>query len=245
MCLSGEISDKWTPLIEFFVFFIFQGYNVGAHFGVWIITKTQIVDVTPHSYRNTTINASDTSSSSSVLNSPVAAYLSDALSTAGNILGSNDSLTNNTDPFSTYTDNNLQHVNITISPEEAWEDLLKFREIFYYMCCFGLALFVIHLFILLPNVVKHFLEADPAVLKDEGSHCYYRNVFFMNVLMLIFTSFAFDIPIAVLVIRLLEDIWRGDALLEAQKLDVSSSMVTYSLSGLAFMALYKGKISQT
>lgn len=239
MCLSEEIDDKWTPFVEFMIFFIFQGYNVAAHFGIWIIAETRIVHETSHVHKRVNISTDlNNTSTSQLLSTTVSSILnSTKVNSSNNNINSSFSVVNgSTGPG---------HVNHTISPEEIWADLLKFREIFYIMCCVGAVLFVIQLTILLPNVVKHFLESDVAVLKDEGAHCYYRNVFLMNVGMLILTSVVFDIPIAVLTIRLLEDIWKGDALTEADKLDVSKTMITLSLTGLAFMALYKGKLYLT
>ena len=225
MCLSGEVSDNWPPLIEFIVFLIFGGLDIGAHYGVYLISKTEIFDITRHAVYNvsrpnntlSTLNYTLTT-----LNNTINATLS----------GSNRTIMNNTNisPF----------MNITRSPEELWADLIEFRKLYFYAWIIGAVIFGIQVCWLLPNVVKHIMSADPAVLKDGSAPWYYRNVFTVHVLFLLLGTFLFDIPISCLTMEMLSLVWKGEALTAQEKLSASETMFTLSLVGLAFIAFYKG-----
>lgn len=199
MCLSGEVSDKWPPFIELIIFIIFGGLNVGAHYGVYIVSKTKVIDITGDELRN--------------------------------VSHPNSSVFNN---FS------YGFVNHTVPPEEQWHDLIEFRKLFSYVWYIGALLFCVQVLWLLPNVVKHLKSGDPALLKEPDAHCYYRSVFPVYVMFLILGSVIFDIPIACLTMELLSFIWKGDGITLDEKLAVTKTMVTLSLIGLTFVALYKG-----
>ena len=53
MCLSCELHDKWPPFIEFLIWFILMGINVGNHFAVYIVLQSHVIDLTHPLYRNT------------------------------------------------------------------------------------------------------------------------------------------------------------------------------------------------
>ena len=59
MCLSEEITNNWPPFIELIVFIIFGGLDVGAHYGVYLLSKSKVIDITG----NAVVNVSHPNSS--------------------------------------------------------------------------------------------------------------------------------------------------------------------------------------
>lgn len=225
MCLSGEISDNWPPLIEFIVFLIFGGLDVGAHYGVYMISKTKILDITGHGVYNVSRPNTTLSSLNLTLTTVSTAINSTLSSTNGTINNKT-----NISPF----------MNITRSPEELWAELIEFRKLYFYVWIIGAVIFGIQVCWLLPNVVKHIMSPDPAVLKEDSAPWYFRMVFPVHVLLLLLGTFLFDIPISCLTMEILSFVWKGEALSVQEKLDASETMFTLSLVGLSLIALYKG-----
>ena len=249
MCLSGEISDNWPPLIELIIFIIFGGFDVGAHYGVYLVSKTKLIDLTVDSIRNVSINANGTSSLT--LNSTFPQLQSPMLfmepnrtvAVQQNITSTNFTAVNAT--LSSLTNFNISRfMNVTVTPEEQWKELIEFRSLFLYLWFVGAIIFAFQVLWLIPNAVKHIMEADVAVLKDDSAHCYFRSVFLVHVLLLILGTILFDVPIACLTMEMLSIIWSAEnvGLSMDQKIEVSKLIVTLTLLGLAFIALYKGEI---
>ncbi|XP_066925362.1 uncharacterized protein [Clytia hemisphaerica] len=221
MCLSGEIPDNWPPLIELIIFLAFGGLDVFAHYNIWVISKTKIIDITG----NMIFNVSLPNDTSSNFYPPITTAPSTNLTDNSTISGSTS--------ISLF-------MNVTKTPDELWADLIEFRQFYFYVWLIGLVLFAVQTAWLIPNVIKHIISADPAVLKDPSAHCYFRSVFSVHVLFLLLGTFIFDIPISCLAMEMLSLIWKGEALTTDEKLVASKDMVMYSLLGLSLIALYKG-----
>ena len=63
----------------------------------------------------------------------------------------------------------------------------------------------------------------------------------MHSIMLIFETLVYDIPIGCLVMEVLALVWEGP-LTADDDLKSSEVIIGLSLSGLAFIAMYKGKV---
>jgi len=248
MCLSGEVSDNWPPLIELIIFIIFGGLDIGAHYGVYLISKTKLMDLTVNVIRNVSLNTNGTSPFNGT-NPPQNAMLFQPNFVQQNITGSQQNVThsnlNNTVINATLTNATVHAFkNVTVYPEEQWEELIAFRSLFLTLWLVGVVIFAFQVLWLAPNAVKHIIEADVAVLKEDSAHCYFRNVFLVHILLLILGTILFDVPIACLTMEMLSIIWATEnvGVTIDQKLEVSKLIVTLTLLGLAFIALYKGKI---
>lgn len=230
MCLSGEISDNWPPLIEFLVFVIFSGLDVGAHYRVYTISQTGIIDITKDGVYNV-------SRPNTTLSTALNSTLSTTLATVSTTINSTFFATNGT-----MNQTNLSpFMNITKSPEELWAELIEFRKLYFLVWMIGAVLFLVQVAWLLPNVIKHIISPDPAVLKEETAPWYYRHVFPVHVLFLLLGTFLFDIPISCLTMEMLSQIWKGEALTIQEKMSASETMFTLSLVGLSLISMYKGK----
>lgn len=218
MCISCEMDDKWPPFIEFMIWFLLMGLNVGNHFGVWLVVKSDIIDITPPLYKNATLP-----NVTSELNETLATTIATSIMT--NISTTVKTLTNET-------------LVLDKTAEEQWEKLIEFRLMFLGFCGVGAALFFLHISALLPNLIQSFRVPDPLALKDSDSP-YFSNVLKIHSLMLILESIFFDIPAGCLVMEMLSLIWEGP-LGEAKNMEVTKMILTLSLIGLAFIALYKG-----
>ena len=228
MCIECEMHDKWPPFIEFMVWLILMAINIGGYFGVWLVVKSKVVDVTGTSFCNATrvpIAASNLSASATTPLPPLTCI-------------------NNT-----YYDM-LRQANRTIqskfleSPDDQWSDLLKFRSFLLIFNGLGASLFVLHIVALLPNIIQSCRVPDPAALK-EGGNVYFSNLLKIHCILLILESILFDIPASCFTMELLAQIWDGPThtITDAQKMDASKFILGLALVGLAFIALYKGKLS--
>ena len=237
MCLSGEIGDSWPPFVELIIFIIFGGLDVGAHYGVYLISKKDIFDVTGHGVYNV---SRPNGTMATIMNTTMATILNTT-----SLPFVNNGTNNGTSFTTTHSPTTLSpFMNITRSPEELWADLIEFQNLFFYVWIIGAVLFGIQVCWLLPNAVKHLMSDDPAVLKEDSAHCYFRSVFSVHVLFLLLGTFLFDIPISCLTMEMLSLVWKGEALTNGEKLEASETMFTLSLVGLAFIALYKGQCKQ-
>ena len=227
MCIECEMHDKWPPFIEFMVWFILMAINIGGYFGVWLVVKSKVVDVTGTSFCNATRVPMAASNISASVTTPLPPL----------------TCINNT-----YYDI-LRQANRTIqpkfleSPDDQWSDLLKFRSFLLIFNGLGAGLFVLHIAALLPNIIQSCRVPDPVALK-EGGNIYFSNLLKIHCVLLILESILFDIPASCFTMELLAQIWDGptQTITDAQKMDASKFILGLALVGLAFIALYKGKL---
>lgn len=254
MCLSCEIHDKWPPFIEFVVWFLLQGVSVGNHFAVWVVLRTEVVDITNATYRNATIPNITTTASPTF--APVTLYTGDSgVTGAGPLIATTAQTISST--LAQFVNATVVHtLNITANmtanktingsrlelyqtAEEQWGSLLDFREILLVFCIVGATLYIVHVSLLVPNIVQSCRVADPIMLKETGN-IYFRSSLKIHALMLVLETIIFDIPAGCLVMELLSLIWEGP-LDEVANMNASQLILTLSLVGLAFIALYKGR----
>ena len=212
MCISGEIHDKYPPLIEFIIWVILQVTCIGNHFGVWALIPPYVIDITSPTYMNVTRlrNVSlwnDTS--------------------ACDMMSGNTSYKNCTMP------------EIKENSEAQWKNLELFRHMLLIFCIVATFIFLVHAVLLIPNIIQSFRVKEPALLKETGN-AYFQNVLKIHCIFLILETIVFDIPAGCLSMELLSQIWEGP-LTQEQNMRVSKMILTLSLVGLAFIALYKGK----
>jgi len=254
MCLSCEIHDKWPPFIEFVVWFILQGISVGNHFGVWVVLQSHIVDITNSTYRNrtypnitttrlpTTLPLNTTALDFNLTSTPASpSLLTEVVTTANMSLESFENITATGFPNFTGTIipiTNLSKYVIDQTPEEQWATLLDFREILLVFCIIGATIYVLHAVMLIPNIIQSCRVNDPLSLKDTGN-AYFRNRLKVHALMLVLETIVFDIPAGCLTMEILSLIWEGP-LSQDVNLRPSKIILALSLTGLAFIALYKG-----
>ena len=235
MCISCEMHDKWPPFIEFTIWFLLQGMSVGNHFGVWIVSKTLVVDITKNLYGNATIpnitmeNTTTTTLSTNLLStlSTLSTNLSTTVPNISTTLPTIMNITNET------------KLVLLKTPTEQWVKLLDFRMLLLAFCGIGAALYLVHVTLLLPNIIQSFRVADPLSLKETGGG-YFQNLLKIHCVMLILETIIFDIPAGCITMETLTLIWDGP-IIEDEKMKASKTIIALSLIGLAFIALYKGK----
>jgi len=247
MCLSCEIHDKWPPFIEFVVWFILQGISVGNHFGVWVVLQSHIIDITNSTYRNRTIQNITTTRLPMTLpvnntNLTLTSSLAPLTTTTNMPQTMNTTQSSWTGMFTNATTRlpvtNLSKYVIDQTPEEQWATLLDFREILLVFCIIGATIYVLHAVMLIPNIIQSCRVNDPVSLKDTGN-AYFRNRLKVHALMLVLETIVFDIPAGCLTMEILSLIWEGP-LSQDVNLRPSKIILALSLTGLAFIALYKG-----
>ena len=128
--------------------------------------------------------------------------------------------------------------------EERWSELMSVRNYYMIFCAIGFALLIAHILLLVPNIFIGCRMEEPIILK-HSKHWYFKNLFKFQVLLLLFGSLAFDIPIGILTIEMVYVVWNTgvseEALLtNAEATEASKLLFTLSLVGLALMAMYKG-----
>lgn len=219
MCISCELHDKWPPLIEFCIWILLQGLDIGNHYGVWAVIQSHVIDITPSTFKNITLPRNITSNRTIATSTTFAA------------------IKNHTEMFT-----QLRNISVLIhdrSPQDQWSSLIDFRLILLIFCGIGTLLFVVHACLLIPNVIQSFRVKDPALLSETGNS-YFRSVLKIHCSFLVLETILFDIPAGCLTMELLSLIWEGP-LDETTNMEVSKTILTLSLIGLAFIALYKGK----
>lgn len=220
MCISCELHDKWPPLIEFMIWTLLQGMNIGNHYGVWAIVKSHVMDVTR--FNETATNFTTTMLPRLITGMP-------GTTNIPVIDGSNEI------SFPVQNDTRM-------TLEEQWSTLIDFRLMLLVFNGIGTALFLVHACLLMPNVIQSFRVKDPALLPETGN-AYFRSVLKIHCTFLILETILFDIPAGCLTMELLSLIWEGP-LSEATNMEVSKIILALSLTGLAFIALYKGQYSK-
>jgi len=215
------MEEKWPPFIEFMIWFVLMGVNVGNHFGVWLVSKSHIVDVTESSFCNAT-------------------YFNNSYLQADNstLFRNEIQCVNLTYVFD--VNETIEKIFLA-TPEEQWKDLLDFRIFSLSASCIGALLFFIHIGVLLPNIIQSCRVPDPLVLKESDSK-YFSNLLKMHCVLLILETILFDIPVGCVTMELLTCIWAGptETISDPTKMEASKMILALSLIGLAFIALYKG-----
>ncbi|XP_066925382.1 uncharacterized protein [Clytia hemisphaerica] len=211
MCISGEIHDKYPPLIEFIIWMILQIMCIGNHFGVWALIPPYVIDITSPTYMNVT-----RLTNVSLLNDTSAC----------------DMLSGNTS-FKNCTLSEIDKDN-----EAQWKNIELFRHMLLIFCIVAIVIFLVHAVLLIPNIIQGFRVKEPALLKETGN-AYFQNVLKIHCFFLILETIVFDIPAGCLSMELLSQIWEGP-LTQEENMRVSKMILTLSLVGLAFIALYKG-----
>jgi len=212
MCISGEIHDKWPPLIEFFIWILFQVMCIGSHYGIWALIPEEVINITPPLYINKTVLGNSSSTNDS------------------NLIKDITSLN--------FTMVNLTKKIIFQTGPEQWEDLFPFRRLLLIFCIVGTVIFIIHVSLLIPNIVQGFKVKEPAMLKETGN-AYFRNILKIHCMLLITETLVFDIPAGCISMEILSQIWEGP-LSDADNMRISKIILTLSMIGLAFISLYKG-----
>ncbi|XP_012562633.1 uncharacterized protein LOC100214234 [Hydra vulgaris] len=131
--------------------------------------------------------------------------------------------------------------NLTVSnncTEYPWNKLEKFRTGLLVCCFIGASFFVVHIFVLLPNIIQSFRVPDPLSLKISGG-IYFQNLLKCHVILLILETLLFDIPAGCITMEVVSLIWEGPLSIDTN-MKASKIIFTLSLVGLAFIALYKG-----
>ena len=214
MCISGEIHDKWPPLIEFFIWLLLQAVCIGSHYGVWAIIPANVIDVTSPTYKNVTFDVNITTFNDTKLCIIPIANLT--------------------------TDKNCTGMEAVINeyPIQQWENLLVFRHMLLIFSIIATVVFVIHAILLLPNIVQGFRVKEPTLLKETGNG-YFRNILKIHCAFLILETLTFDIPAGCLSMEIISQVWEGP-LTQEENMRVSKIILTLSLVGLAFVSMYKG-----
>ena len=234
MCLSFDVEDKYTVLIEFLIFVTLQGLDVGAHAGIFVMVHekvTSCANLLTHTAKipcfkdaNGTIFSTNITS----LNLTKAFCDSNTLYCSGGANGTATSLTSS-----------QEHLNLV-------------HFIFLAFLSLGGLFFVIHVALLVPNLIKSFTEKDMDVFR-ENSPPYYRNVLKFHVVMLILETIFFDIPSGSITMEIIAQLWKygnfncwecatslGTVPPEVS-LEMSKTLLILTCVGMAFIALYKGK----
>ena len=235
MCLSFEVEEKWTVLFEFLIFATFQGLDVGTHAGIFVMVNekvTSCASLLSHStkipcYKD--INGTIYYSNSTYLNLTRSLCDSNVLYCSGGANGTASALRSS-----------QEHLNVV-------------HLVFLSFLCLGALFFIVHIGLLLPNLVKYFIEKDMDVYRENG-HAYFRNVLKIHVLMLILETIFFDIPSGSIVMEFIAQLWKyGNfncwecattlASVPADlSLDESKKLLALTCVGMAFIALYKGRV---
>ena len=216
MCISGEIHDKWPPLIEFFIWLLLQAMCIGSHYGVWAIIPSEVIDVTSPTLKNVTFDVNITTFNDTKLCiTPL-----ENITAAKNCTGMDEI--------------------IDKLPVQQWEKLLLFRHMLLIFCIIATVVFVSHAILLIPNIVQGFRVKEPALLSETGN-AYFRNILKVHCTFLILETLTFDIPAGCLSMEILSQVWEGP-LSQEENMRISKIILILSLVGLAFISMYKGGI---
>lgn len=214
MCISGEIHDKWPPLIEFFIWVFLQAMCIGSHYGVWAIIPERVIGVTSPTYKNVTFDVNIT------------------------IFNDTKRCMTTLDNWTNETNCTGMEAVLDKNPAQQWEDLLLFRHMLLIFNIVATVVFVVHALLLIPNIVQGFRVKEPTLLKETGNG-YFRNILTMHCVFLILETLTFDIPAGCLSMEILSQVWEGP-LTQQENMRISKIILTLSLVGLAFVSLYKG-----
>ena len=233
MCLSFEIEDKWTVFIEFMIFFIFQGLDVGAHAGVFVMIHEKVTSCANLVSHVTKIPCFKDANGTIYEFNNTMASLSRAFCPSNTLYCSGGA--NGT---ATSLDSSQKHLDIV-------------HMVFLAFLSLGALLYVAHLGLLLPNLIKAFMVKDMEVYRENGPS-YYRNVLKIHVVFLILETILFDIPCGGIVMEFIAQLWKyGNfncwecatslaAVPSEMSLDESKKLLVLTCVGMAFIALYKG-----
>ena len=235
MCLSFEVEEKWTVLFEFLIFFTFQGLDVGTHAGIFVMINEKV------------------RSCGSLLSHVTKILCYKDIN--GTVYYSNSTHQNLTralcDTNALYCSGGANGTAPALRPSQ--EHLNTVHLVFLSFVCLGGLFFIVHVGLLLPNLIKYFVEKDMDVYRENG-HAYFRNVLKIHVLMLILETLFFDIPSGSIVMEFIAQLWKygnfncwecATTLASApadMSLDESKKMLALTCVGMAFIALYKGRL---
>lgn len=235
MCLSLEIEDKWSVFIEFMIFVVLQGLDVGCHAGIFIKIHEKVAGCAGLVDHVTKIPC-----------------FRDA---NGTISFVNNTLINQT---LTLCDSNLLYCagggNGTANALKSSQEHL---DIVHYVLLAFLSLgglfFIVHVIILLPNLIKSFSEKDMEAFRENAPPIY-RHVLKIHVFLLVLETIFFDIPCGSIVMEVIAHLWKApnnfncwECATSLAKVPSEVSLVEsqeflgLSCAGIAFIALYKGK----
>ena len=229
MCFSLEIHHKWPPLIQFLLWFILMSILVFCQFSVWSVAKNHIKDKV-HSTLHKKIQ-----------NDNVAKPLNYSTTNLDIFSNATSKVTPSQSGKQKYLEDEA-----SIEHDHQWADFMRTRTCLLVFCCFGLLLFLIHIVVLFPWVVKHFLMTETEVILAKAKdRKYFGNIPKIHSLLLLLETVVFDIPVGLLTIELITCIWRNGVtasmLAEKEAIVVTKIVFKLSLTPLSLIAVYKGK----
>ena len=259
MCISCEIHDKWPPFIFFFLWFFFATLNVVGHVGVWLVAKTQVLDIINPNRTQNTINLQTTFSpnATSGTNSSIETTPEIFRTTPETLWGTlNMSFIGYTSTSfiadMNTTDNDVTPTTLPHDDSNWPSDVEDARNIMFAFVGVGIALYIIHMVILLPKVVISFTSKDPQKYEADPAepeqHWYFKNYLKYHAILLLLSTILFDIPVGAMVVQLMSELWKTGVtyegtspLTELQAMDACKMMLGLSVVPICFIALYKGK----
>ena len=234
MCISLEIEDKWIVFIEFMIFFLLQGLDVGTHAGIFVMVNEKVqscaklvnhmTQITCYKDENGTVS-----------------YINSTLINQTKTLCNSDFL---------YCANGGNGTAAALKSSQEHLDLV--HQIFLAFLCLGGLFFIAHVGLLIPNLAKAFKEKDMEAFR-ENAPSYYRNVLKFHVVLLVVETIFFDIPSGSIVMEIIAHLWKSPnnfncwecattlaAVPKEVSLDQSKLFIALTCIGIAFIAMYKG-----
>lgn len=234
MCLSFEVEEKWTVLFEFLIFFTFQGLDVGCHAGIFVMINEKVTSCAKLLSHVTKVPCYKDVNGTIYYSNSTHQNLTKALCDS-NILYCSDGANGTANALRS----SQEHLNVV-------------HLVFVSFLCLGGVFFIVHILMLLPNLIKSFVEKDMEVYRENG-HPYFRNVLKIHVFILILETIFFDIPSGSIVMEFIAQLWKyGNfncwecatslaSVTADVSLDESKKYLALTCVGMSFIALYKGE----